>query len=173
MLSHEHIEAAGRMVEAEYLSAVKKKYLEMYGSLSNLRFKETEEEEARKAVEGLQPWSDPSDPDPDFANDLHATVADQLKLEDYAELEFYTAVGSHLDVKFGIDAFFKFKAGDKEIVVSLDLTTKDYKSNPKADIMIYVPKEYIVSRTENPKEYADIIKEAAEKISKKIKNYFN
>ena len=168
--AEQNIESTGRVVEAEYFSSIKEKYYKLYGSLDNVRFKYGEEENARKAVESMQPWKDPSDPTPEFANDLHATIADMLKLEDYKNLEFYTAVGSHLDIYFGQDAFFKCKLGDQEIIVTLDLTANPNKYSSKADAIIHVPADYLLNRRENTKEYGEILQEASEVITKKIKN---
>jgi len=65
--------------------------------------------EAINFVKEHQAWENPSDPDPRFANDLHATIADKLGIEDYDLLKFYTAVGSALDHYHGIDAFFELE----------------------------------------------------------------
>ncbi len=92
-----------------------------------------------------QPDSDPSDPTAPFANDLHASIAENLGLEDYSQLEFYTAVSkTHLDVLHGIDAFFEYYPNQEDkaqiIVVTIDLTTWK-KPSHKADVLIVVPAE--------------------------------
>lgn len=72
-------------------------------------------------VEGAQPFSDPTDPDPDFANDLQAKIYEKLGL-DAEQVGFYTAVDSCID-GIGIDAYFKISVpGFKQENVYLDLT---------------------------------------------------
>lgn len=69
---------------------------------------------------------DPSDPKTDFANDLHATIVEELGCE-YEDVQYYSAIGTHLDYQ-GVDAFFKIKyidwAGKKrKMRVTFDFTT--------------------------------------------------
>lgn len=52
---------------------------------------------------------DPSDPEKEFANDLHATVAEKLGLDDYSKLKFYCSVGTPADHFHGVDAFFEME----------------------------------------------------------------
>ncbi|HOZ53463.1 MAG TPA: hypothetical protein PK142_02175 [bacterium] len=83
-------------------------------------------EEQFKIIEKSQPKnSDPTEPMTSFADDLHATIVDELGI-DYENLEYYTAVNSHLDY-CGVDAFLKFKYLDskgkeKETRICLDIT---------------------------------------------------
>jgi len=70
---------------------------------------------------------EPSEPKTDFAYDLHATIAEELQLENFDDLEYYTAVNTHLD-NCGVDGFFKFKYQNEQgeenfIRVCFDLTT--------------------------------------------------
>lgn len=83
--------------------------------------KELSEDEQFEVIEKSQFGADPSDPSTKFANDLHAVIAEKLKLEDYSDLEYYTAVNSHLDF-CGVDGFFKLKNKDKNIRVCFDIT---------------------------------------------------
>ncbi len=84
-----------------------------------------------RAVKSHQPW-DPSDPEPRFASDLHASVALALGLDDWSGLEFYTAVGSPLDFFHGVDCFFCFKGK----IVTIDLTINSSKQVAKADLVV-------------------------------------
>ena len=84
-------------------------------------------------VKAHQPW-DPSDPEPRFASDLHASVALALNLDDWSELRFYTAVGSPLDFFHGIDCFFEFRG----LIVTIDLTVDPKKLVGKADLVLNV-----------------------------------
>ncbi len=88
--------------------------------------------QSMELVRNNQP-SDPSDPEPRTINDLHAHIAVSLGLDDWSALKFYTAVGSLLDVKHGVDGFFEF-AGR---VVTLDLTINPHKDEWKADMIIH------------------------------------
>ncbi len=106
-----------------------------------LRFlKEFEIEDQFKIVEESQGEDfEPSEPKTKFAYDLHATIAENLDLEDFEDLEYYTAVNTHLD-NCGVDAFFKFKnkseQGEKQpIRVCFDITTNtpEEKRNQEID----------------------------------------
>jgi len=73
----------------------------------------------------------PFDPIHDLCNDIHASVAEELGLDNINHLKVYPAVGSSLDVYHGVDMFFTL--GKK--VVTVDLTVKE-KDDYKADITI-------------------------------------
>jgi len=47
-------------------------------------------------------------------------------------INFYTAVGTSLDVYHGVDAFFKLQ----DHIVTLDVTSNDSKTHAKADIIV-------------------------------------
>ncbi|MCX6792932.1 MAG: hypothetical protein NTY12_02810 [Candidatus Falkowbacteria bacterium] len=180
MFQESSILKEGKMIEKEYLSNVNEvKYKKLFSSLDEIRYKKVLEKDDFKKlfqmVETIQRWPDPSDPDPDFANDLHATIAERLglKVEEYSNLEFYTAVDSLLDEK-GIDAFFKLKLDGKEdMIVSFDLTSNDNKYTTNADVLVHVPSGYLLSRKENGKEYLSKVKEVANDIFKKFNNQIN
>ncbi|MFA5420583.1 MAG: hypothetical protein WC280_00970 [Patescibacteria group bacterium] len=142
-----HVESGVERVFNERVVKNRHKYL-----------KEISIEDQFKIVEGSQVNEDPSDPPTEFAGDLHATIASKMNLEDYSDLEYYSAVGSHLDY-CGVDGFFKFKKTEKNgepfsIRVAFDLTmdteeNKKNKINEKtrnggkylADIILYSKKE--------------------------------
>ncbi len=94
----------------------------------------TTRSKAMSRVKISQPlgW-DPTDPEPDIANDLHAHVCIEMGLEDWSVVAFYTAVGSPLDRWYGTDFFFEFRGK----VVTLDLTTNPKKTSYKADIIVH------------------------------------
>mgnify|MGYP001559351445 CR=1 FL=1 len=115
-------------------------------------------------------FGDPTDPDPRFANDLHATVAQKLEIEDLRRVKFFTAVGSPLDHYHGIDAFFKVEWNGKNFVVTLDVTMNPNKGdNYKADVVFYISAEGLDPRDDR-KEYLEKIEEVAEMIVDKIKS---
>jgi len=86
---------------------------------------------AMEAVKLGQP-GDPTDPEQRTANDLHALVCEELGLEDYSKLQFFTAVESPLDYYHGVDGWFEFSGK----VVTIDVTLNPKKELPKADIII-------------------------------------
>lgn len=106
---------------------------------------------------------DNSDPEPRFANDLHAHLAEKIGLEDYSELKLYTAVGSQLDYWHGIDGFFEFKHEGKTIRVTIDVTSNPQKDKTKADVLLYIPAEGLDPKLDKVK-YSSKIGEAADDI---------
>ena len=89
-------------------------------------------EKSLRLVQMCQPW-DPSDPSTRAGNDLHCQVALALGLEDWGELQFFSALGSPLDRFHGIDGFFQWRG----TVVSIDLTIDPQKVKYKADIVVH------------------------------------
>ncbi|MBI2045983.1 MAG: hypothetical protein HYT28_00995 [Parcubacteria group bacterium] len=125
-------------------------------------------------VKKTQPFEDPSDPDPRFANDLHASVAELLGILDYKTLKFYTAVSrsphkkTSLDFHHGIDAFFEYEAPNGQLIlVTLDVTTGD-KDDYKANVLIRVPPGGI-DPNEEKDAYGEILSRSAQAIADIIK----
>lgn len=76
---------------------------------------------------------DPTDPPDSFPNDLHATVAESLELEDYSELRYYSALKTPLDVYHGVDGFFTWR----DVIATIDITKNPSKGKEyKADLLI-------------------------------------
>jgi len=94
-------------------------------------------------VKDVQPFKDPADPhEKPFPHDLHATLAEALSLDNYEQLRFYTAVGSYLDKKHGVDAFFELDLGNgKSARATLDMTQNPKKQDYKADVVFQWPSE--------------------------------
>lgn len=131
--------------------------------------------EALSYVKTLQPFEDPSDPDPQFANDLHASIAEILGIEDYTKLKFYTAVSksphkkTSFDFHHGVDAFFEYETDEGKIkLVTMDVTTRE-KEYYKAHILIQVPPEGLDPK-EDREEYLELINQSAEAIVQEINN---
>jgi len=126
---------------------------------------------------------DPCDPKTDFANDLHATIVEEMSGE-YSDLEYYSAGGSHLDY-CGVDAFFKFKYlndhGEEDFVrVCLDLTsntlenkninkTEKIKNGGKSltDLVLFIEDEEY-NKKKHEKKIKDFSKQIIEIIGTKI-----
>ena len=128
-----------------------------------------------KIAKDAQPYEDPSDPDPQFANDLHATVAELLKLEDYSSLRLYTAVGSHLDVYHSVDAFFELDTDNGIITVTLDVTKNISKGEEhRADVVFQMPPDGLDPKLEEDKEqYKEKIDEVSQRVLDEIQNILN
>lgn len=90
-------------------------------------------------VKRSQPW-DPTDPEPEVANALHAFVCMALSVRDWSRVTLYTAVGSPLDRWHGRDAFIEFRGR----VVTIDVTQNTHKDSHKADIIL--PAEVVEDR---------------------------
>lgn len=160
------VHVPGSEVEQELLGSVQATYFERFKEAPYVPYKQ-----AMAMVKELQPF-DPADPEPRFANDLHATVAEKLQLEDYSQLKFYTAVSkTHLDVFHGVDGLFEFRYGSGHadtVTVTLDLTTRP-KDSWKADTLITVPDEgFDFTDPQDKKRYRACIDDTAEKIVRAV-----
>lgn len=151
----------GGMLEEEMLGKTESK-LEKY----KLDLKEyITYNDAIEIVKRIQPKdSDPTDPDPYFARDLHATLAENLELEDYSDLEYYTAVKSRLDFLHGVDAFFEWKLPDGRILrVTLDITKNREKKEHKADVVSWVDEEDL-DLDDHKEQYLAFVESEAHKL---------
>ncbi len=125
---------------------------------------------AMREVRNLQGESDPTDPDPSFANDLHATIAEEFSPEAYEHVRFYTAIGSILDKKHGVDGFIECDIDGQTIIVTLDVTANPQKAEGyKADVIILVPSDGIDKQVD-AEEYQDVLTTAAKDIIQHIKS---
>lgn len=153
---------SGGIVERDLLGEVKTEYFERFKNAGYFSYRQ-----ALATVKEFQP-SDPSDPERRFANDLHATIADKLGLEDYSALRFYTAAThTHLDVLHGIDGFFElqYSSEDSISMVTLDVTSFP-KESYKADVLVTVPDEgFDLNDAEDKKRYRQCIERAAGEIT--------
>ncbi|MDD4819185.1 MAG: hypothetical protein PHH27_03375, partial [Candidatus Colwellbacteria bacterium] len=121
-------ENPARLEELKRIQQRVKKIMDERVRSERLRFLgQIEIEDQFKIVEESQGEDfEPSEPKTKFAYDLHATIAEKLNLDNFEDLEYYTAVGTHLD-NCGVDAFFKFKYQDEKgeekfIRVCFDIT---------------------------------------------------
>ncbi|GEM_PF-2923599 len=91
----------------------------------------------------------PTDPEPEFANDLHATIGEMLGLKDLGQLEYYTALApegsplTSLDFDHGVDAFFELKTPGEsgQERVTLDISLRD-KERVKADVLLRLSPDF-------------------------------
>ncbi len=116
-------------------------YSESYKDNSYINYKD-----AMAIVEKCQPGN-PESPRVLFANFLRKRVAEILEeqfkdKEGQFRVKFFTAVGSHLDTKHGVDAFIKiYDQEEREVgVVTLDISARD-KGFSKTDLLIMINDE--------------------------------
>lgn len=159
----------GGLAEREIFGEIKKgdQALEFYSSYGN----------SIEFVKKSQPYEDPSEPDKRFPNDLQATIAYSLNLDDYSKLRFYTAVGSHLDKYHGIDAFFELELkGGRIVRATLDVTLDPVKESGgwKADVVFLWPSDGLDPLLPEDKEkYKDKLKEVSERVKECLNKKIN
>jgi len=121
-------------------------------------------------VKGQQRIQDSTDPRKPFPNDVHATIAKKLGV-DCEQVHFYTAVGSYLDKKHGVDAFFELDVGDGNVVrTTLDITQNPHKHDYKADVILHWPATGIDTKDkEDKKIWKDKVKETSEELVEFLK----
>lgn len=101
-----------------------------------------------------------------FADELHTVVCEQLGIKDPEQLQFYTAIGSVIDFRLGVDGFMELHFDDGETIrVTLDGTFNLYKvdhgkpaGKAEADVIFAWPEE---PQEENPIQWNQSIQEAA------------
>jgi hypothetical protein len=116
----------------------------------------------------LQPFKDPTEPhEKPFPYDVQATLVDLLSLANYKQVRFYTAVGSYLDKKYGVDAFFELDLGEGNFVrATLDMTQNPNKQEYKADIVFQWPREGLDRRDPGDRAvWLDKVREVAKEVA--------
>lgn len=107
---------------------------------------------------------DPSDPPPERGlNDLQYYVAQELELENFGELQIYSALHSSLDYGRGTDGFVHIEYKGRPIYIPLDISKKEKHPNSRKVLLVA---EYMYPGAENEQyiqekayEIADMIKE--------------
>jgi hypothetical protein len=125
-------------------------------------------------VKRLQPW-DPTNPTRDFLRELRLALIEELGIEAGQEndVKVYTAVGSPLDLKHGVDAFIEVttEEGRQRVIrrVTLDISLNPRKaSGHKADVVIT---EEIPPPEENEDKYLARVAETAKQMIKSLEAY--
>jgi hypothetical protein len=159
----------GRQMESELLGSI-----ENPKDMPELEKKFKEEghirlKDAMRVIKKHQPFEDPSDPDPRFANDLHAKVAEKLGIDNYENVRFYTAVGTYIDLANGVDAFMEIDKDGKTVFVTLDVTINSKKDSHKADVVFFVSSKGIDPR-ESKEEYMEKIEEVSDSVVEAFNN---
>jgi hypothetical protein len=174
-----NIAGQGHIVEAEFLGTVKKEKYEKseHPNLEDyLNFPQSID-----LVKRTQPWENPSDPKIDFAADLRKAVSKKLAaLPDnfsYApeDLEYFTAVKSHLDQWHSIDAFLEYlnRQTNKKTRALIDLTIDPGKEIDPAFadqiVLITAPGDGLDKNTKNDLSIWNyLVKEASDQIVQKL-----
>jgi len=131
-----------RMVEYENVQYNFSRLLkEMVMSRENVNF--IDYKTSLELVKACQPdGSSPERPRGFFGRSLFQKIKEELdKLGQY-KLEYFSAVGSHLDTKHGVDAFFRVgdSSGKELAIATLDVTMNPNKSGGyKADSVALFP----------------------------------
>lgn len=129
--------------------------------------------EAKELVERSQPF-DPADPSqrlhpfPHFVRD----AVDYLifgEEEEWGQVKFYTAVGSAFDFFHGVDCFLIVTQGDKETIITMDLTCNPEKLDCKADVLIHIP-EKGVNQKHNRGNFLEFVNKTTVKIVQAFEN---
>jgi hypothetical protein len=111
--------------------------------------------------------AEPTDPETQFLRDLRLAVIDKLETVSDNKIGAYSAVGTPLDLLFGVDAFITEKFGNMDLVVTLDATLNKNKQQMggKADVIIgkFTPAE------QDEDAYLGAVDKYAEKIAKRLK----
>lgn len=115
-----------------------------------------------EVLKDMQPFDDPTEPDPDFANAVHCYVFEGLEI-DAKDLRFYTAVKSPLDRFHKVDGWFEIGEGRKTTMVTVDLTLNPKKGEYKADIVFLVP-EGGLDRKVDKKQFIQYSEKLAEEV---------
>ncbi len=115
-------------------NAEKRDYADSFKDNSYINFKD-----AMQIVEKCQPGN-PEAPSAVFAGALRKEIANILGGE--YRVKFFTAVGSHLDTKHGVDAFIKvYNQENQELnQVTIDISASD-KGFTKANSLIVISQE--------------------------------
>lgn len=151
--------SSGHMVEHEAFGEVKET---LRRERSYMPYRQSIE-----TVKNHQPWDDPTDPEPRFANDLHATVFDDLGLN-AEDVRFYTAVGSSLDHHHGVDAFFEIGVDKQVDIVTLDVTMNELKGeDAKADVTFHMPSEGLDPKLDKER-YLELVKEVSSRVGEAL-----
>lgn len=138
---------------------------EVFEELSNShRFRFSD---AINLVKGSQPKHLPF-----FAKNLEKQLATDMESElgsEDVQLDFFTAINSHLDRGYGVDGFFTIKTEFGEVILTIDLTSNPNKVNYKADYILTVP-DGGFDEIEERKEIIDFNKEEARKLTEMYTN---
>jgi len=173
------IAGQGHIVEAELLGSIKK---EKYERSENPDTKDyLDFNQSIDLVKRTQPWEKPTAPEAVFAADLRKAVSKKLAAlpnnfsYEPKDLEYYTAVQSHLDQWHSVDAFLEYldRRSGKKTRSFIDITIDPTKQiNPAfADqiVLITVPGDGIDKNIEDDLSiWNQLIEEASDGIVKKL-----
>jgi len=160
----------GGLMERELLGVnQEKKTMEDIRAIGYIPFRKSME-----VARNMQPYEDPSDPDPRFANDLLAMICEKLNLktvDEFKKLRIYTAVDSYLDKVHGVDAWVELDVeGEDMVVVTLDVTKNESKGEEyKADVVFLMPSEGL-DPIDDKKEYLAKLEDVSNRIIEAIEN---
>lgn len=165
----------GRMYEAKVLGVYKMtpQFIEAEAMIKKNRRGHYQEDEDLYRVLKENVTGDPTNPEVQHARDIRLAVIESLGIENLEEedaVKYYTAVGTPLDVKMGVDAFIEFTDPEthKTSRATIDVTLNTRKLNEsygKADIVIGELPDAIIEED----EYLEMIDEYGKQIAEKLK----
>jgi hypothetical protein len=146
---HDTKDITGKLLEEEYIGVCatrqnKQAMLELFKLLSDGKTplearNYLPPNKAVRFAKAFQPWDDPTMPETKVAKDLLNFIADELGIEpdseEEQELKFYTAVGTPLDHKLGVDAFVEYKGKRVEFDVTRN-PAKSFEDSTNARIIM-------------------------------------
>ncbi len=160
----------GHMLEHENLGEMTKEGKERYEKFKSMLDYSAPIMDVVRVVESCQ-REEAINPRRYFSRNLRKEIAKQLNLdleENPYSVEFYVAVGTLLDSKFGTDAFVRIKEPGTKFngLVTIDITENDHKDrSKKVNVTVAFPGGSLDETNREEKEKLDlIITNAAQRI---------
>jgi hypothetical protein len=116
---------------------------------------------------------DPSEPDSRIASDIHASVADELGIEDYSELKMYSGMQTPLADKHKVHGVLELGKKEDDIRITMNALLDEEQAekirerggNINADILLGGVPDYKAEK----EEYKEYLKNITEEITNKFK----
>lgn len=164
---------SGKMLEDEMLGEPGKESREKYKEYLSLLDQNTKFMDVVRVIETCQ-RRECIEPRKYFSRRLREEVAAQLNLdikENPYNVQFYNAVSTVLDYKFGTDAFLAIKEpnSDFNARITLDLTTNATKDRHKANVITFFPEGSLDETNKEEREkLEEIIHHTAELVCEEV-----
>jgi hypothetical protein len=182
-MNHENLGyQSGRMLEDEVLGKPKKESRENYEKFVCLIEQQSKFMDVVKVIETSQ-RNESINPSRYFGRKLREVIASRLQIDisdDPYYVQFFNAVGTVMDYKFGTDAFVSVREPGTKFNgrVTIDLTANSSKTSHKANVIAYFPEGSLDETDAQERIKLDqIISQTAESVCQKIEelksNYFS
>ena len=124
-------------------------------------------------VKSFQPWGDPTSPETKVARDLFDFTCESLDLNPESQaaegLKFFTAIGSPLDERHGVDAFIEFD-GQRVLIDVTKNPAKKFEDSTADRLIIEELPDWTDPQKRNA--YLEAIKKYSEYIAKALRPPF-